>query len=381
MTKVTQPLGSSEARGALGGLVYNTCRGISYVRDRVAPTGQGSAARAAVRNLAKQCTIGWKALSQDQRSAWDYWATEHLSTDWTGNQVRLSGYNWYLRANIGRLMLSLAMIDWPPLRANPQPPSSFSAARSGATIVTAWTLFSSCIPADYTLDLAITPPQSLGRIPKLSVAKHYAYIPAADLAYTTAALGPGRYGLFARTIDEITGLPSPWLSAEVVIPAASYVSGTPRTPSVAESGLPVVYPWSKAMDACAEDAILAYSAFLEPDWTDEIIFSTFNLDLPSGATITDIIPDFKIALTEQGQVEAVTYLAGVPRGTPFADIFSPQALAWSAFQFFDPLWGTTWTAAQVNDQSFGIGFKFQSGEGSGGAAFFDALTLTINFTV
>lgn len=100
MAKVTQPLGSSEARGSLGGYVYNTWRGISTVRTRVTPKTEYSSAQTTLRALTAACTTAWKALTNAQRHAWEEWADEHLDLDWTGNPKRLSGYNWFVRLNV-----------------------------------------------------------------------------------------------------------------------------------------------------------------------------------------------------------------------------------------------------------------------------------------
>jgi len=114
MAKVVGPLHSSEARGSVGSLTYNTWRGISIVKARAGPTTQYSDAQVALRALAALATTSWQSITDAQRNAWHDYANTHTDIDWTGNPQRLSGYNWYIRINVRRQLLGQAIGTSPP---------------------------------------------------------------------------------------------------------------------------------------------------------------------------------------------------------------------------------------------------------------------------
>lgn len=99
MAVVTWPLSSGEARGRVGGLVYNTWRGRSYVKTHTDPATQNSDPQLLAREFAATVTAEWHAISDAQRASWHWFGLSHLLPSWTGSPKRLSGYNWFMRLN------------------------------------------------------------------------------------------------------------------------------------------------------------------------------------------------------------------------------------------------------------------------------------------
>ena len=117
MAVVTGPLHSSEARGKIGGkngLVYNTYRGRSYVKANATPINQYSDPRVAARLLNVTVHDAWAALSSAQRADWDDFANEHTIGSWTGTNKRLSGWNWFVKANTPLLQSATTLLTNPP---------------------------------------------------------------------------------------------------------------------------------------------------------------------------------------------------------------------------------------------------------------------------
>jgi len=110
---VVGPCHSSEARGAVGGLVYNTYRGRSYVKANVAPSTQYSDAQVERRAIMSPVVALWSTITDQQRDAWRVFANAHLFDDWTGTQKRLSGFNWFCKVNY-----RLNLVGW-GLRSDP----------------------------------------------------------------------------------------------------------------------------------------------------------------------------------------------------------------------------------------------------------------------
>jgi hypothetical protein len=116
MAKVMNPLQSSEARGRVGGLVYNTWRGIRTVKSHTAPGHQSDPLRQAHKLKVQTTAARWRTLSDDQRADWNHYADEHPQIDWTGRPVRIAGFHWYVRTQVALLDIDLTYTDTPPLK-------------------------------------------------------------------------------------------------------------------------------------------------------------------------------------------------------------------------------------------------------------------------
>ena len=96
MAIVTWPLSSAEARGRVGGLIYNTWRGRSYVKSYALHQSEFTPAQINVRATAAIVTAAWQALDIPHRSQWETFSRIHLMPSWTGTPKRISAYNWFM---------------------------------------------------------------------------------------------------------------------------------------------------------------------------------------------------------------------------------------------------------------------------------------------
>jgi len=217
MAKVKNPLNSAEARGGISGLVYNTWRGISTVKVGTSPTGQGTAKRLIAQGLMTNVSKLWAGITQAQRDAWNAYALVHLMPDWTGNNKRLTGMNWFCMCNIHLTRLGIATISDAPEIAPPAAPSGVVLAPTGGNLTIAHT--TPATTAEW-LDLHIVGPHSPGEIGKLEMAKFLtatlSTVTVASIIVTSAAAG--RYTVFAKAINAATGLPGPYVSSFTIAP-------------------------------------------------------------------------------------------------------------------------------------------------------------------
>jgi hypothetical protein len=219
MAKLKNPLFSMEARGALDGLCYGTWRGISYVKGNTTPSNEDSYARGICQTRLIQVSRRWKTLTDVQRSDWNLFATQHLQPDWTGTPIRLTGFNWFVRCNATADRLFSGHPDDAPVYPFPDPPDlcALSIISGGDSIGLSWG--SGSINAEY-LEVWMTNPLSTGVTPKLEMAHFHTVLDTTtgqpfELLFLPES---GRYGCWIRSVQDGTGLFTPWLSDYIDYP-------------------------------------------------------------------------------------------------------------------------------------------------------------------
>lgn len=216
MAKVINPLLSVEARGRMAGLVYNTWHGISYVKAHSGPNQPNTAAQLAARARLVTIGAGWRALTQVQRDAWGVYADAHPESDWTGNPLRLTGQNWYVRCNVQLDRCGQAAISNPPAVAAPDAITGWDAALTVADLTVAWT---APVLIDF-IDIFALGPVSTGVDPKFEHATCYDTVICSTVTpfIIVLAVASGRWRCWGRVISPVTGLTSPWQSDTEDIP-------------------------------------------------------------------------------------------------------------------------------------------------------------------
>ncbi len=216
MAIVTQPLGSSEARGSVGGYTYSTWRGKHTVRTRAGPSREPTADQLAV--IAKLTTYAqqWANLTDAQRLTWRLWAADHRLPHWTGQDKRLSGQMWFIKCNV---ILDLAGGGTSASAPTADISDYFSdlvVYVFGADIVIEWQDpqahdFSTC-----WVNLWLAGPHSTGRNPTLHDADMKESVDITSANTYWFGLANGDYTLFYRLINH-HGLTTPFQSARFTI--------------------------------------------------------------------------------------------------------------------------------------------------------------------
>lgn len=86
--------------GGLGSIVFSHGRSGAIMRTRVIPTNPGSAAQVLARNRMADLTNRWhNTLNAAQRAAWDTYGTNVPVLNRIGQQIYLTGINWYVACN------------------------------------------------------------------------------------------------------------------------------------------------------------------------------------------------------------------------------------------------------------------------------------------
>lgn len=201
MAKVVGPLHSSEARGSVGDLTYGTWRGISVVKTRKGPTKQYEDDQVAVRNKATVATAAWQAMTDAQHKLWNDYADGHPDVDWTGNDKRLTGYNWYVRINVRRQLIGLGTTTTLPV--DPVTYQFDGLNMTGAAIdLTFWWTSTYWAPlGQQYIEFYIAGPHSNGRYPNLPEADRKGHIAEIAEGWSWAHGGVGWYTAFVRPLS------------------------------------------------------------------------------------------------------------------------------------------------------------------------------------
>jgi len=103
------------ASGSIGGVVYSHNKGGGYTRGRSVPSNPNTIYQQTVRNVLAQLAAAWlNSVSVAQRAAWEVFATNVPVVNALGQQFNLSGQQWYLKANTGRVAAGKTRIDAAP---------------------------------------------------------------------------------------------------------------------------------------------------------------------------------------------------------------------------------------------------------------------------
>lgn len=96
--------GILDARGSIGGQVHSRNRFGNYIRARTTPVNPQSSRQNAIRTAIAALAQQWSnALTQAQRDAWEVYAAAITRLNKLGAQIKLTGFNHYIRSNAPRL--------------------------------------------------------------------------------------------------------------------------------------------------------------------------------------------------------------------------------------------------------------------------------------
>ncbi len=103
------------ASGSIGGAVASHNRFGSYWRARTTPVNPQSQLQNIVRAAVGQLAQRWSnVLTALQRDAWEVYADAIVRQNKLGAQIKLTGFNMYMRSNVGRLQAGATVIDAAP---------------------------------------------------------------------------------------------------------------------------------------------------------------------------------------------------------------------------------------------------------------------------
>lgn len=105
----------TQASGSVGGMTASHNKGGMYFRARSIPVNPASSFQTAVRNALGALVNIWNSvLTSTQRTGWENYAAVVYKTNPLGDQLQLSGQQWYIACNTPRIQAGLARVDTAP---------------------------------------------------------------------------------------------------------------------------------------------------------------------------------------------------------------------------------------------------------------------------
>ena len=208
MAKCLAPAMSVETRGRIGGLVFNTWRGVKTIKAKTAPAQPRSQKQLRLRALGITTMRLWQSISPTNRALWETYATAHQIIDWTGSPVRATGANWFLALNTRLRYHNDTPHDTPPVIAAPSALLNFAAADGAGSSILTWT---SPLNDDLNAEIWIQGPHSSGAFGKIERAKWLINVSANAATTTVSGLLAGRYTFWCRAYNTTNGLVSTYL--------------------------------------------------------------------------------------------------------------------------------------------------------------------------
>lgn len=96
--------GVHDIRGSIGGTVFSKNRSGNYIRARVTPVNPQSQRQNVMRAVTQDLSQRWSnVLTQAQRDEWEVYAAAIVRLNKLGAQIKLTGFNHFMRSNSIRL--------------------------------------------------------------------------------------------------------------------------------------------------------------------------------------------------------------------------------------------------------------------------------------
>lgn len=216
MALVTQPLGSSEARGSVGGLTYNTWRGKHTVKTRSGPARLPTALQLEVLAYAATARSIWITSDQTFRDRWNAYAAQAREPHWTGNDKRITGYNWFTRCYVRAVRTFATYPTDPPSSELIAYCPTFEATAVGSDVILSWASMPGFPDASHQVTIYRDVAASDGCRPYIKNAQFLASNDYTDDAYTDPDTPVGTLDYWAR-VQRSDGLVSVWSHARTMM--------------------------------------------------------------------------------------------------------------------------------------------------------------------
>lgn len=165
-----------EMRGSIGGSTWSRNRGGQYVKQRATPVNPNSSRQQVVRSILATLAQAWGGLTTAEREAWNTYAQENPVLNSLGQEIYLTGLDWFVKINSRLSDAGDTLLDEPPIGPGPGSLSTLSIAFTDATTITV--TFTPGLAADERLQVWTSLPQGTGTSPNFKQCRLAGYTAA-----------------------------------------------------------------------------------------------------------------------------------------------------------------------------------------------------------
>lgn len=96
MAKISRPLNSEKARGAIGGIIFSESNNINYVRRNTVRPYEKTEARKEMASRLNSAAVAWDNLSPATKKAWEDFAESTAAWNAFGEKYTKPAFSWYV---------------------------------------------------------------------------------------------------------------------------------------------------------------------------------------------------------------------------------------------------------------------------------------------
>lgn len=216
-----------DGRGKVGGHVMSKNRGGAYMRTKVTPINPQTAFQSAVRATLTAFAQGWRALTANQRAAWNSAVSNFTKTDVFGDIKKPSGINLYVKLNSNITTGEGTPITEPPALTSSPELVTITVTSDASTPTLSAAFGASPVPADTSYVIEATAQQSPGKSFLKNQYRVLMVVPAAGTtpsnilsAYTSrfgTLVAGQKIGFRIYAIDLLTGIKGQASTEEIIV--------------------------------------------------------------------------------------------------------------------------------------------------------------------
>lgn len=128
----------SNIKGSIGGVTFSNVRNGIALKRKLSGKKNLSSKQLIALNKNKRANHQWTSLTFGQKNTWNDFASVYTFTNRFGQEVALTGFNWYSGINFNRIHLNQAVITVPPTYEIPAALPEFYVTMSTTSMVVQW---------------------------------------------------------------------------------------------------------------------------------------------------------------------------------------------------------------------------------------------------
>lgn len=135
MAKISRPLDSEKARGAIGGIIFSESNNINYVRRNTVRPYEKTEARKEVANRLALASAGWQRMTDEERKRWEDFAESTAAWNAFGEEFTKPAFSWYVACRENLYSVKRTAIPNISVTDFPRTPTTLQKSRATGSVI------------------------------------------------------------------------------------------------------------------------------------------------------------------------------------------------------------------------------------------------------